>query len=77
LGVSERGKVTVSIRKGTKVVRNLGTKKVRKGPRYKWLWNGKDLRNRLVKSGKYSVVIVATDLVGNKRTKKLTITLRR
>jgi large repetitive protein len=75
--VNEASKTTVVVKKGAKTIRKLGTKKTRKGVRYKWLWTGKDARNRLVKSGKYTVVITATDLVGNKRIKKLTITFRR
>jgi hypothetical protein len=40
-------------------------------------WTGKDSRNRLVKAGKYTALLTATDKAGNRTAKKITITVKR
>jgi hypothetical protein len=74
---SEAGKHSVVIKKGAKTIRKFATKSVGANTTAKVVWDGKDAKRRKVRVGKYVATVTVTDAVGNKTTRKLTITVKR
>jgi hypothetical protein len=74
---NEAAKVTLAIKKGRKTIRKVAVKALKKAGSRAVYWTGKNSRNRLVKTGKYTALLTATDKVGNRVTKKITITVKR
>src|SRR5205085_2581504 len=74
--LGEAGKVTVRIKRGTLLVRTLRTRFYRPGA-IKRYWNGRNSKRRLVKAGRYTVVVIAVDRAHNKRVKTRRLTVKR
>lgn len=74
---NEGAKFKLTIKKGRRTVRKLAVKASNTAGSRTVIWDAKDSRRRLVKSGKYLVVLQATDAVGNTVTKKISLTVKR
>ena len=74
---NEAAKFTLAVKKGRKTIRKVAVKALKKAGSRAVYWTGKDSRNRLVKAGKYTALLTATDKAGNRATKKITITVKR
>ena len=74
---NEAAKFTLAIKKGRKTIRKVAVKALKKAGSRAVYWTGKDSRNRLVKAGKYTALLTATDKAGNRAAKKITITVKR
>jgi hypothetical protein len=67
---NEAAKFTLAIKKGRKTIRKVAIKALTKAGSRGVYWAGKDSRNRLVKAGKYTALLTATDKVGNRVAKE-------
>jgi hypothetical protein len=77
-GLSEAGTIRAKILKRGRVVRNLKMATLNKAGIARSVWNGKGRRYKLVRQGRYKVVLVATDLVANTTVHRgLTIKVKR
>jgi hypothetical protein len=74
--LGEASKVTVKIKRGKIIVRKLPTRYYRPGS-IKRYWNGRNSKRRLVKAGKYTVVVIAVDRAGNRRVRTRSLTVKR
>jgi hypothetical protein len=74
--LGEAGKVTVKIKRGSRLVRTLRTRYHKPGTVRRY-WDGKNSKGRLVKAGRYTVVVIAVDRAGNKRVRTHRLTVRR
>ena len=67
--LSEESRVTVKLTRGGRTVRTLRTRGAVSGVR-------RPRRLKLPAAGRYRVVVTATDLEGNKRTERTSVTVR-
>ena len=68
--VDEAATVTIEIKRNGAVVKKLRKAVLGSAGRVTRYWDGRNSRQRLVKAGRYQVVIAAVDLAGNKAVKE-------
>jgi hypothetical protein len=74
---NEAAKFTLVIKKRRATMRKLAVKALAGAGSRPVKWNGKTSKRRLVRAGKYTVILTAIDTAGNKVTKKFTLRVKR